>query len=188
MPNAIAYLMLKWLLSFPVHGRVTDQGRVSPWTSATATASHIPTWALLRMGLNTSIKTWESTEWPQPLRTAWGSRPRFFSYTLLVSSWLCLCLRSFILFLMHCSYVSLNAQSVANLQTYTLHIIWPEIGMRYFVKCCYSKEKGISLIIVCVCVLSCFHNNTSYNNYYYYNSEIRMLCQLLNPELKLNVK
>lgn len=70
LSRAIAYLMLKSLVSFLVHGRVMDQGRALQWTSATATPSRTPTWAPSRMGSNTSTRLWESTEWPQQQRTA----------------------------------------------------------------------------------------------------------------------
>lgn len=104
MSNAIAYLMLKSLVSFPVHGRVMDQGRASQWTLETATPSHTPTWAPSRMGSDTSTRQWESTEWPLQLRTAWGSRQRFFSYMLHVSE--CFHARIFTRFLTKCLYVS----------------------------------------------------------------------------------
>ncbi len=65
--------------------RVMDRKPASRWISATETLSPTLTWALSRMALNTSTRTWESTECQPRRRTVWARKLCSSSYTLHVS-------------------------------------------------------------------------------------------------------
>lgn len=65
--------------------RVMDRKPASRWISATETPSPTPTWALSKMALNTSTRTWESTECQPRRRTVWALKLCSSSYTLHVS-------------------------------------------------------------------------------------------------------
>ncbi len=62
-----------------------DRKPASRWISATETLSPTLTWALSRMALNTSTRTWESTECQPWQRTVWARKLCSSSYTLRVS-------------------------------------------------------------------------------------------------------
>lgn len=62
-----------------------DRKPASRWISATETLSPTLTWALSKMALNTSTRTWESTECQPWQRTIWAQKLWSSSYTLRVS-------------------------------------------------------------------------------------------------------
>lgn len=62
-----------------------DQKPASWWILATETLLPTLTWALSRMALNTSTRTWESTECQPRQRTVWARKLCSSSYTLRVS-------------------------------------------------------------------------------------------------------
>lgn len=65
--------------------RVMDRKPASRWISVMETPSPTPTWALLKMALNTSTRMWESTECQPRRRTVWALKLFSSSYTLHVS-------------------------------------------------------------------------------------------------------